>query len=139
IDWTRIGTGGTSRLDVQADVGDYLAAGRDAELFRIRSDEPLLWRGGTLDSFDGVRWSDTTTPVGDDGAELARDVDSRIVEQDVEILNARSDVLFGGYEIVEATNVFATRNSDASWSVDEPFEEGDTYEVTSRIPQPTEA
>ena len=138
IDWTRIGTGGTSRLDVQADVGDYLAAGRDAELFRIRSDEPLLWRGGTLDSFDGVRWSDTTTPVGNDGTELARGVAFRTVEQDVEILNARSDVLFGGYEIVRATGVFATRNSDASWSVDEPFEEGDTYEVTSQIPQPTE-
>ena len=138
IDWTRIGTGGTSRLDVQADVGDYLAAGRDAELFRIESDEPLLWRGGTLDSFDGVRWSDTTTPVGDDGTELARGVAFRTVEQDVEILNAESDVLFGGYEIVQATGVFATRNSDASWSVDEPFEEGDTYEVISQIPQPTE-
>ncbi|HEX2740291.1 MAG TPA: hypothetical protein VHM69_07570, partial [Rubrobacter sp.] len=44
IDWTRIGTGGTSRLDVQADVGDYLTAGRDAELLRIQSSEPLLWR-----------------------------------------------------------------------------------------------
>ncbi|MDQ3638128.1 MAG: hypothetical protein M3426_09065, partial [Actinomycetota bacterium] len=31
IDWTRIGTGGTSRLAVQADVGDYLTRGRDAE------------------------------------------------------------------------------------------------------------
>ncbi|MBA2511649.1 MAG: transglutaminase domain-containing protein, partial [Rubrobacteraceae bacterium] len=138
IDWTRIGTGGTSRLDVQADVGDYLAAGRDAELFRVESSEPLLWRGGTLDSFDGVRWSDTTTPVADDGTELERDVDSRTVTQEVEVLNAKTDVLFGGYEIVNATGVFAARNSDSSWSVDEPFEEGDTYTVTSQIPQPSE-
>ena len=57
IDWTRIGTGGTSRLAVQADVGDYLTRGRDAELMRIKSPEPMLWRGGTLDHFDGVRWS----------------------------------------------------------------------------------
>jgi len=138
IDWTRIGTGGTSRLDVQADVGDYLEAGRDAELLRVESEEPLLWRGGTLDSFDGIRWSDTTGPAEDDGIELASGIPTRIVEQEVEVLNAKTDVLFGGYEIVDAQDVAAVRNSDSSWSVDEPFEEGTTYEVTSAIPQPTE-
>jgi len=138
IDWTRIGTGGTSRLDVQADVGDYLEAGRDAELFRVQSSEPLLWRGGTLDSFDGVRWSDTTSPVEDDGVELAAGVPSRIVEQEVEVLNAETDVLFGGYKVVGTDRFDAVQNSDASWSVDEPFEDGSTYEVTSEIPQPTE-
>ena len=138
IDWTRIGTGGTSNLNVQADVGDYLAAGRDAELFRVESSEPLLWRGGTLDSFDGVRWTDTTTPAGSYGEERFLDVQTRTVTQEVEILNAETDVLFGGYEIVDAFDVFATRNSDSSWTVDEPFEDGDTYEVTSEIPQPTE-
>jgi transglutaminase-like putative cysteine protease len=138
IDWTRIGTGGTSRLDVQADVGDYLESGRDAELLRVESEEPLLWRGGTLDSFDGVRWTDTTSPADDDGAELAPDVPIRFVEQDVEVLNAKTDVLFGGYQIVDTDRFDADRNSDASWSVDEPFEEGSTYEVVSAIPQPTE-
>jgi len=138
IDWTRIGTGGTSRLDVQADVGDYLEAGRDAELLRVESTEPLLWRGGTLDSFDGVRWTDTTGPAEDDGMEFFPNVSSRTVEQEVEVLNAKTDVLFGGYEIVDAFGVVALRNSDSSWSVEEPFEEGATYEVTSQIPQPTE-
>ena len=138
IDWTRIGTGGTSRLDVQADVGDYLEAGRDAELFRVESPEPLLWRGGTLDSFDGVRWSDTTDPAEEDGPELSPQVPTRVVEQDVEVLNARTDVLFGGYMITSTSLLGADEDSDASWSVDEPFEEGDTYEVFSEIPQPTE-
>jgi len=138
IDWTRIGTGGTSRLDVQADVGDYLEAGRDAELLRVRSEEPLLWRGGTLDFFDGVRWSDTTSPVDDDGIELASGIPTRIVEQEVEVLNAKTDVLFGGYRVVDTDRFDATPNSDASWSVDEPFEEGSTYEVISQIPQPSQ-
>jgi len=138
IDWTRIGTGGTSRLDVQADVGDYLEAGRDAELFRVQSSEPLLWRGGTLDYFDGVRWTDTTEPTEDDGPELYPNVSTRVVEQDVEVLNARTDVLFGGYMIVDTSLLGAVENSDASWSVDEPFEEGSTYGVTSLIPQPSE-
>jgi len=138
IDWTRIGTGGTSRLDVQADVGDYLEAGRDAELLRVRSEEPLLWRGGTLDSFDGVRWTDTTSPVEKDGIELARGIPTRVVEQEVEVLNAKTDVLFGGYKVVDTDRFDAVRNSDSSWSVDEPFEEGSTYEVISRIPQPTD-
>ena len=139
IDWTRIGTGGTSRLDVQADVGDYLEAGRDAELFRVRSEEPLLWRGGTLDSFDGIRWSDTTSPRQQDGTEIGAGVAVQEVDQEVEILNAKTDVLFGAYEIINTSGVFATRNSDASWTVEEQFEEGDTYQVSSLIPQPTEA
>jgi transglutaminase-like putative cysteine protease len=138
IDWTRIGTGGTSRLDVQADVGDYLEAGRDAELLRVESSEPLLWRGGTLDSFDGVRWSDTTSPAVDDGVELAPEVPTRAVRQEVEVLNAKTDVLFGGYKIIDSSLLSADQNSDASWSVDEPFEEGSTYTVTSLVPQPTE-
>jgi hypothetical protein len=99
VDWTRIGTGGTSRLDVQADVGDYLTAGREAELLRVRSSEPLLWRAGTLDYFDGIRWLDTTEPGSDDGEEIARGVPTDLVVQDVEVLNAETEVLFGGYRI----------------------------------------
>jgi transglutaminase-like putative cysteine protease len=140
IDWTRIGTGGTSRLGVQADVGDYLTAGREAELLRIRSSEPLLWRGGTMDYFDGVRWSDTTQAGADDGEEIASEVETRPVLQRVQVLNAQTDLIFGGYKIVRTSEYLgATPNSDGSWSRDEPFEEGDSYEVLSEIPQPTGA
>ena len=141
IDWTRIGTGGISRLDVQADVGDYLTAGRDAELLRIQSPEPLLWRGGTMDYFDGVRWSDTTQPGAYDGEEIAPGVETRPVLQTVQVLNAQTDLFFGGYKIVQTSSEFVgtTQNSDGSWSMNEPFEEGDSYEVLSEIPQPTAA
>jgi transglutaminase-like putative cysteine protease len=140
IDWTRIGTGGTSRLDVQADVGDYLTAGRDAELMRIKSPEPLLWRGGTMDYFDGVRWSDTTEPGTDYGEEVSPDVETSPVQQRVQVLNARTDLIFGGYKIVTTSEDFgATQRSDGSWSMDQPFEEGDSYTVLSEIPQPTAA
>jgi len=140
IDWTRIGTGGTSRLDVQADVGDYLTAGREAELMRIRSPKPLLWRGGTMDYFDGVRWSDTTQPGADDGEEISPDVETRPVLQRVQVLNARTDLIFGGYKIVRTSEFLGTtENSDGSWSMDQPFDEGDSYEVLSEIPQPTVA
>jgi transglutaminase-like putative cysteine protease len=140
IDWTRIGTGGTSRLGVQADVGDYLTAGREAELLRIRSSEPLLWRGGTMDHFDGVRWWDTTQPAADDGEEIAPEVETRPVLQRVQVLNAQTDLIFGGYKIVRTSEYLgATPNSDGSWSRAEPFEEGDAYEVLSEIPQPTGA
>jgi transglutaminase-like putative cysteine protease len=139
IDWTRIGTGGTSRLDVQADVGDYLTAGREAELLRVESEEPLLWRGGTMDYFDGVRWSDTTDPGAEDGEEISEDIDTRIVRQRVQVLNAETDLVFGGYKIGNVSAPGATPNSDGSWSLDEPFEEGSYYTVVSEIPQPTEA
>ncbi len=137
IDWTRIGTGGTSRLDPQADVGDYLTAGRDAELMRVSSSEPLLWRGGTLDYFDGVRWSDTTQPAFDDGEEVGPDVPTRTVVQRVQVLNAEMDLVFGGYSIFRTDLPFATPNSDGSWSVEEPLEEGSSYVVVSEVPQPT--
>jgi len=137
IDWTRIGTGGTSRLDVQADVGDYLTAGRDAELMRVQSPEPLLWRGGTMNYFDGVRWSDTTQPGIDYGEEVATGIESRPVLQRVQVLNARTNLVFGGYKIVRTTLGTTTQNSDGSWSMDQPFEEGDSYTVLSEVPQPT--
>ena len=137
IDWTRIGTGGTSRLDVQADVGDYLTAGRETDLMRVESTEPLLWRGGTLDYFDGVRWIDTTDPELDDGEEVAPGIETRTVRQEFEILNARTDVLFGGYKIVQTSDEFAVENSDGSWSLDEPLAEDSSYAVVSEIPQPT--
>lgn len=138
IDWTRIGTGGTSRLDVEADVGDYLTAGRDTEIMRVHSSEPLLWRGGTLDYFDGVRWIDTTEPELDDGEEIAPGVPTTTVKQSFEILNAQTDVYFGAYEIIRTSDAFATKNSDGSWSPGEPLVENSSYEVVSDIPQPTE-
>lgn len=138
IDWTNFGNWGTSRLDVQADVGDYLNSARDTALLRVRSSEPLRWRGGTLDYFDGVRWTDTTAPTEDDGEEVAPGIPTRYVEQQVEVLNARSEVVFGGYKIVQTSLEDATENSDGSWSVDEPLEDGSRYRVISEVPQPTE-
>ncbi len=138
IDWTRIGTWGTSRLDVQADVGDYLTTGQDTQLLRVTSEEPLNWRAGTLDYFDGARWTDTTQPADADGEEIAEGVKTQTVVQDVRILNAQSDWIFGGYRITRTSLEDAEQNSDGSWSVDEPLVEGSSYRVLSEVPQPTE-
>lgn len=138
IDWTRIGTWGTSRLDVQADVGDYLTAGRDTQLLRVNSSEPLNWRAGTLDYFDGVRWSDTTRDGDADGQEVAEGVPTETVVQSVRVLNARSEWVFGGYRITRTSLQDAEPNSDGSWSVDEPLVKGSSYRVLSEVPQPTE-
>ena len=139
IDWTRIGTGGTSRLDVQADVGDYLTGGRDAEIMEVNTTEPLLWRGGTLDYFDGVRWSDTIEPGIADGEEIARDVPTRTVIQRIRVLNAQTNLVFGGYKIVNTSLPEAIENSDGSWSVAQPLQENTYYKVYSEVPQPTRA
>ena len=123
---------------MEADVGDYLTAGRDTEIMRVHSPEPLLWRGGTLDYFDGVRWIDTTEPELDDGEEIAPGVPTTTVKQSFEILNAQTDVFFGAYKITRTSDAFATKNSDGSWSPGEPLVENSSYEVVSDIPQPTE-
>ena len=137
IDWTRIGAGGTSRLAVEADVGDYLTTGRDAELFRVESPEPLLWRGGTLDFFDGVRWASTTEPGIDYGEEVAEGIATRTVVQEVDVLQAETDLLFGGYRMVDVSLPSATQSTDASWSTNAPLTQGFSYRVLSQIPQPT--
>ncbi|PLS85387.1 MAG: hypothetical protein CYG60_12900 [Actinobacteria bacterium] len=139
MDWTRIGTGGTSRLAVEADVGDYLTAGRDAELLRVESPEPLLWRGGTLDFFDGVRWSSTTEPEMDYGEEVADGVATRAVVQEIKVLQAETDLLFGGYRMTDVSIPGAQRSTDGSWSTSTPLTQGFSYRVLSQIPQPTAA
>ncbi len=139
IDWTRIGTGGTSRLDVQADVGDYLTAGRDAELFRVSSTEQLRWRGGTLDRFDGVRWTNTTRGDEEVGEAVEAGVPTRPVVQSFQILDAETDLIFGGYKISDVSSDVpdASENSDGSWTSGSRFTEGDFYRVLSEVPQPT--
>ena len=139
IDWTRIGTGGTSRLAVQADVGDYLTRGRDAELMRIRSPEPMLWRGGTLDHFDGVRWASTVDRGEDDGEEVSDSVPTRKVVQEVKVLQAETSLLFGGYQISNASVPYAMERSDGSWTSARPLTEDSSYRVLSQIPQPSVA
>ncbi len=137
IDWTRIGAAGTSRLAVEADVGDYLTRGRDAELLRIQSSKPLFWRGGTLDYFDGMRWSSTVEPGEDDGEEVSDEVETIDVVQKVEILEAETNLLFGGYQVQSVSVPDAELRSDGSWSSARPLAEDSTYRVLSRVPQPT--
>ena len=137
VEWTKIGVGSTSRLAVQADVGDYLTTGRDSELMRVRSPEPVYMRAGTLNNFDGVRWTNTLKSGKGYGEEVAPGVKTRIVRQDVEILNARTNNLFGAYKIISPSIPSATEASDGSWTVREPLAKDSYYGVISRIPQPT--
>ncbi len=139
IDWTRIEAAGTSRLAVEADVGDYLTRGRDEELLRIQSSEPLFWRGGTLDHFDGVRWSSTVEPDEDDGEEVSPEVETSSVVQKVRVLKAETNLLFGGYQIQSVSVPDAKARSDGSWSSARPLAEDSSYRVISQIPQPTTA
>ncbi|MCA1730999.1 MAG: DUF3488 and transglutaminase-like domain-containing protein [Actinobacteria bacterium] len=139
LDWTRLGTIGTSRLAVEADVGDYLTAGRDTELMRIRSAEPLLWRGGTLDYFDGFRWSSTVEPGEDDGEEISPEVPTRELVERVDVLQAETSLLFGGYRIQSVSLPEATEHSDGSWTSSRPLAENSSYRVLSQISQPSTA
>ena len=139
IDWTKIGSNGTSHLAVEADVGNYLTTGRDTKLMRIRSPEPLLWRGGTLDHFDGARWSSTVGLGEDYGEEVAPGVPTRDVVQSVEVLGAETTLLFGGYKIQSVSTPYAQERSDGSWASVRPFAEGSSYRVLSQVPQPTTA
>ncbi len=137
VEWTQIGVGNTSRLAVQADVGDYLTKGRESELMRVNSSEPVFMRAGTLNYFDGVRWTNTLKPGKGYGEEISPGIKTHPVVQSVEILNARTNNLFGAYKILDSSMPSATENSDGSWSVDKPLAKGSYYRVFSQVPQPT--
>lgn len=138
IDWTRIGAGDTSRLAVEVDVGDYLTVGRDAELFRVRSNEGLYWRGGTQDHFDGVRWTSTVEEDEEGyGEEVNPNVETRQVLQEFEVLQAETDLLFGGYQAVGTSVDGEIERSDGSFRSPETLREGSVYRVLSEVPQPT--
>ena len=138
VDWTNLGAGDTSRLAAEADVGDYLDSGRDAKLMTVQSPEPLYWRGGTLDRFDGARWSSTLEEGEPDGAEISPGVETQTVRQSVEISDARTNLVFGGYDIQDTSLSGAEPRTDGSWSVDYQLQSGQSYEVISEVPQPTE-
>ena len=152
VDWQRVGASlgeaageavgrpvGRPTLAVQADVGEYLNGAREVELFRVRSPEPLFWRGGTLDSFDGAGWESTARGGAYGDAELAPGVETRRVEQRVRVTGAGTNLVFGGYEITDVSGVQAGRRSDGSWVSERQLGEGSTYRVVSEVPQPTEA
>ena len=142
VDWDQIGwtqSGGDSRLAAGSDVGEYYNSARDTELLRVQSPEPLLWRARTLDRFDGARWSSTVEPGEDDSREVAPGVRTQTVEQRVEVLDASTSLVFGGYEITRVSLEGAKRASDGSWSVQDPLTRGSTYEVHSQVPRPTAA
>jgi transglutaminase-like putative cysteine protease len=139
VDWTKWGTGGGgAQLSAQADVGNYLSGSEETPLFRVRSEEPLHWRGGTLDYFNGVRWLSTARHSEERGSEISYGVERRQVEQRFEVLNARTDLVFGGYQITYTDLGSVDRKFDGSWVARSQLEEGTTYRVVSEVPQPTE-
>ncbi|HZY56695.1 MAG TPA: transglutaminaseTgpA domain-containing protein, partial [Rubrobacteraceae bacterium] len=138
IDWTKTGDDGdTYRLSAESDIRDYLTRGRNVELMRIKSPEPLLWRGGTLGHFDGVRWFSMVEPGGDDGEEISASVSTHEAVQKVEVLKAETSLLFGGYKIYAVSASDAQERSDGSWISAHPLAEGSSYWVISQVPQPT--
>lgn len=138
VDWTKWGAGGgNANLSAQADVGSYLTGGEDVPLFRVRSEEPLHWRGATLDYFNGVRWLSTARHSEEGGPEIEYGVPRRRVEQHVEMLGSETDLIFGGYQIVYTSIRGADRSFDGSWTAPRLLSEGDEYRVVSEVPQPT--
>lgn len=132
--WLQIGA---PRIDAQASVGEYLNNKRETELFEVESPEPLRWRAGTLDRYDGGRWESTIGAAADDGREKAPGVEARRVEQTVRISGAQTDLFFGGYEATSVSAPGAERRPDGSWASAEPLQSGYEYELVSEVPEPT--
>lgn len=124
-------------LDGRTGVGDYLNTYRNKKLYEVISPQPLYWRGETLNHFDGVRWTNTIKPGESDGKEVSSEVRTHTVAQSVKILNADTNLVFGGYEISRTSLYSVVRQPDGSWVSGERLVKGSQYFVMSRVPRPS--
>lgn len=127
------------------DIRSRLVEQSDQVMFRVRSSEPAYWRLTSLDSFDGERWSSSTS-FGDAGGTLPVAVEpaaTEVVEQEftMQRLSAiwlptafvprsfSSDADVGVLFHDDSATLIVDRDSETS--------DGVTYQVTSVAPRLT--
>ena len=119
----------------------------DEIAFRVRADQAALWRGGVLDTFDGLTWTRSTTEeeslaVTDDGVsqrvpldDLAGE-DGRRVTQTFYVARSMPNVVLGAYRAARVFFPAGGLRVDSDGGVRAPFvmDEGIVYSVVSEMP-----
>jgi transglutaminase-like putative cysteine protease len=132
-----------------SDAMDLRARGTlsDQIAFRVRADQPALWKAEAFDTFDGQVWTDSSSrqrpvTVGWDGqaqdvpAEpFTRSVPTRRLVQTFYIDSTQANVLFGAARIDQVYFPGAGLRADIYGSVRAPFvlDEGLVYSVVSDV------
>ena len=146
IDYSEWGIGGEKRTGVGFDWNhrygpiDWPRSGRT--LLAVRSDDPHYWKAETLDVFDGLRWSHSSTgerrPLG---AELPSDLNPAWEERiTFTVRELRSDLLIGAgtfFDTEGDVGVTVVSGDGTVRLVDNPLEEGDSYTVRAYVPDPS--
>lgn len=143
--WTwRGGSGPDSRVVISplVDLKARLVNQSRQIAFIVESPQPAYWRLGSLDEFDGRRWTSSSTfrPVDGDFNVRVADGAATDVVQEFEIRDLGRNHLPAAYEpiAVEAPNGTITFDDrSASLLLDEELRQGFTYAVTSRVPSYT--
>jgi transglutaminase-like putative cysteine protease len=149
IDWRHIGEDEPTRVvpSPMVDLRTRIVEQPNVEVFTVRSEKPSYWRLTALDEFDGQIWKSSYGTDGADG-ELPRAVESAAETESV-----RQTVTVEALSGVWLPAAFEARSLDAGdtdvgWDQDSstlivdrdvPTSDGMTYEVTSAIPQWTNA
>lgn len=142
-----------------SDVVDLRARGRlsDELAFRVRAQQPALWRAEVFDRYEGSLWTmtdDETVTLAQDGDGLsyrvpgdvawrndAMGVDSSKVVQTFYIEAAQPNVLFAASSAQQVYFPSAGLRVDAAGSIRSPIllDEGLVYSVVSEVPLTTES
>ncbi|MEU5864154.1 DUF3488 and transglutaminase-like domain-containing protein [Nonomuraea sp. NPDC047529] len=119
----------------------------DRELFTVRADKPLNWRLAVLDRYDGVRWTSGARfqPTGGRIPEGEWTGAARLVRQRVTFAGLPGTWLPAAERPVEVTGVRGLATDPRSGALlADPAPgtgpspgKGFTYEVTSKVPQPS--
>ncbi len=119
----------------------------DQIAFRVRADQPALWKAEAFDTFDGQVWTDSSSrqrPVtpGSDGQSqdvppepLTRSVPTRQLVQTFYIDSTQTNVLFGAARVDKVYFPGAGLRADVYGSVRAPFvlDQGLVYSVVSDV------
>lgn len=142
------GTGG--RVDPLVSIAPSLLNQTDVRLFTVETDRSYYWRLVTLTAFDGEQWTPSidSLELTADGEISNLDIGSstRNLEQRFEINNLQGENLPAAVQPTQVTFADEARQGSLRYgiqtgdlSVDDEVASGDTYAVTSAVPEVTYA
>jgi protein-glutamine gamma-glutamyltransferase len=150
--WNLFGGGKAVTFDWNHQYGPLDWPREGTTLLNVKSDRPHYWKAQVLDGFDGFRWVRTpasnTTDLRDELPPGGQDRDWDLFEWNPEwserirftVRSLSSNLLVTAGNALEAEGVDEILFADGSGLTQgEPLEKGDSYEIRTYAPDPTQA
>lgn len=139
----KLGERPTTRFDWSHSYGPLPWSRNGRQVLRIKSSRPAYWKGLSLDTFDGTRWTRATNPIpGTTPAERSTTHPGWSLKVSVAVRDMRSTQLYAPGEILEINRSSTRVRPDTPGTVvaaGRQMTRGDNYLATVYAPAPTSA